>query len=144
MVPAAPGCTSNAGLDEQVPADLGRAVQRRQRLRLLALLALAAGEVEVRVELAALAGELRALQHEPVRLEQVAQVVVGKRAGMARVASPLEAVQLARDERIDGRNLIDDEDVSPGPGHARQLRHRELRSRNVVQGADRAGEVERP
>ena len=73
---------------------------------MLAFVAFAAGEVEVRVELAALARELGALEHEPVRLEELAQVVVRERPRMARVARALEAIQLERCERIHRRNLI--------------------------------------
>src|SRR5207244_6144979 len=81
---------------QQVPAELGRVVRRRQRLCLLSLLALAAGEVEIGLELALLAHKLRLEQHEVVRLEQLAEVDIGERPCVRRVAGPLEGVQLAR------------------------------------------------
>lgn len=48
-----------AGFAEDVPADLGARVVGRQRPRALALVAVAAGQIEVAFEVALLADDLR-------------------------------------------------------------------------------------
>src|SRR5712691_2741820 len=69
---------------QDVPAVLGRVDRRSQRAGALTRLALAAGEVEVGLELARVALELPPHELERVRLEQVAQVDVGQAARVRR------------------------------------------------------------
>src|SRR5207247_752486 len=121
-----------AGLREHVPAHLGGVAPRGERPRAVALLALAAGEVEVALELARLACDLRAPEHEAVRVEERAEVDVGEDACRRRVACALEAVQLERDERVDRSDLVDDEQRPAGPADAHELREHELGPRDVV------------
>src|SRR5438105_6229979 len=80
---------------QEVPAYRDRGLSRsvrRERKGMFAGCAVAAGEVEVRAELTHLAAHLRAQQPQPVGLEELPQVDIGQRAGVARVARPFEAV----------------------------------------------------
>ena len=52
---------------------------------------------------------------------------------MRRVARALESVELERDERVDRRDLVDDEHEAAGAGDADELRDRELGARHVVE-----------
>ena len=82
-------------------------------------------------------------QHEPVGVEERAQVGVGEHARRRRVARDLEPVQLERGERIDRRELVDDEHRAARASHAHELCDHELRPVDVVQRAERRRDVER-
>src|SRR5262249_48610009 len=96
------------GLREDVPAVGHGGPGRCERAGEIAVLALAAGEVEVALEVALLDDGLGAAQDEPVRVEEAAEIDVGEDPGRRRVARLLEAVQLDRGERVDGSELVDD------------------------------------
>src|SRR5882724_3231381 len=85
-----------AGLVDDVPADLGARAARRHRPRALALVAVTAGQVEITLKVALLAHDLGLLEDEAVRLEEAAQVDVGEDVRRRWVAGALEAVQLDR------------------------------------------------
>src|SRR4051812_26604594 len=87
--------------------------------------------------------EAGADQDEAVRLEQVAEVDVGKGPRVRRVTRLLEAVEVERGEWIDRRNLIVDEHMTPRHGDPHELGDRRLRMGNVMQHAPCAGEIER-
>src|SRR6266511_2108565 len=70
-----------AGFVEDVPADLGARFAGRQRPRALALVAVAAGQIEATVDVALLGEYLRVPQDEAVR------VVDGSRARSNRLSS---------------------------------------------------------
>ena len=59
-------------LDEDIPAVLGSPVTRRQRRRMLALVTVATGQVELALEVSVLTDDLGVLQHEVVRVEEAA------------------------------------------------------------------------
>ena len=61
---------------------------------------------------------------------------------MAGVAGPFEPVDGDGVERVDGRKLVDHEHPAAQPCDAHELSQHELGSRDVMQGAQRAGEVE--
>src|SRR5206468_1613977 len=61
-----------AGFVEDVPADLGACFARRQRPRAFALVAVAAGQIEIPVEVALLRDDLRVPQDEAVHVEEAA------------------------------------------------------------------------
>jgi len=84
-----------------------------------------------------------AAQNEAVRLEQPAQILVGKQALVLGVARALEAVDRERLQRVDGSQLVDDEHGPARPGHPSELRDDELGSMDVVERAQRPSEVER-
>src|SRR4051794_21678573 len=62
---------------------------------------------------------------------------------MARVAGPLEPVDLQRLEWVGRRELIDDEQPAAPPGDPCELREHPLRMRDMVEGPQRCSEVER-
>jgi hypothetical protein len=109
---------------------------------LLPRLPLAAREIEIRVELARLALELRAQQHEAIRLEQLPEIDVRQCARVRRIPRALEPVQLEGRERVVRRDLVDDENQAAGPRDAGELRDRQLRPLDVVKGPQRAAEIE--
>jgi hypothetical protein len=110
---------------------------------LVAGFAFAACEVEVRVEWAFVRLDLRADEHQAVRLEERAEIAVGEQPRMRGVAGALEAVELERDERVDRRELIDHEQAAAAARHARHLGEHELGAVDVVQHCTLADEVER-
>src|SRR5439155_17847054 len=107
--------------------DVVLAVAGRERAHALSLRSGAAGEAEVEIEFAPVRVVLAADEDEVVRREQVAEVAVGKRAVMRRIARSLEAVELEGCERVQRRDLVVDEDASPGPRDAHELRQSQLR-----------------
>src|SRR5579862_6981699 len=93
---------------QEIPAESGVegvGAVRRERQGPLARIAFAAREVEIRLERPAVGLPQVAYEHEPVRLEQRAQVDLGQEPGVARVAGALEAVEVDRLERVDGSDL---------------------------------------
>src|SRR2546423_1620309 len=67
---------------------------------------------------------------------------VGEHTRRRGVAGTLEAVELDRGERIDGRELVDDKHRAPRPQNPVRLGQHELGPRDVVQRARRRDEVE--
>jgi hypothetical protein len=67
-----PSSLHEAAFVEHVPADLGTRFARRQRPRALALVAVAAGQIEATVKVALLGDDLRVPQDEAVRVEEAA------------------------------------------------------------------------
>ena len=108
----------------------------------LGVIALAACEPKVVVELAPVRLEARSHQDEPVRLEELPEIDVGKRARVRGIARALEAVQRERLQRVGRRDLIVDEDAPSGSRDARKLGEGALWVRDVVQRPARAREVE--
>ena len=135
-VTGAPACGGRTSRSRTAP------VGRCERPRALALVAVAAREVEVALELALLARDLGPAQHQSVDVEEPAQVDVCEDARRRRVAGVLEAVELDRDERVDGGELVDDEHRSARAQHAVHLGQHELGPRHVVERPRRADEVE--
>jgi hypothetical protein len=88
--------------------------------------------------------EMRAQQNELVRIEEAAEVGVGKRPRMRGIARAFKAVEVERGERIGRRDLVVDKNPPAGRSHARKLRDRTLRARDVMQGPARTREVEGP
>jgi hypothetical protein len=95
--------------------------------RARALVAAAAGRVAIALKVAVLAHDLRLPEDEAVRLEEAAQVDVGEDARRRWVAGALKAIELDRRERVDGRELIDDEHRAARPQHPVHLGEHELR-----------------
>ena len=89
-----------------------------------------------------LAHELRLEQHEAVGLEQLAEIDIGERPRVRRIAGPLERVQLARREWVVRRNLVGDEHGPARSGHPGQLGDHQLRPRHVMQRPQRSRQVE--
>ena len=83
-------------------------------------------------------------EDEVVRFEQRTEISVGQQPRVRAVAGALEAVELDRAERIDGRELIDHEYPSSRTRHACHLRQHELRPRDVMENGALAYEVELP
>src|SRR5947208_2645316 len=106
--------------------------------------ALAAGEVEVGIEIPVLRRAPLAQEGEAIRFEEAAQILVGKEPLVAGVACALEAVDSERVERVDRSELVDDEHAPARPGDACELRDDELRAVHVVQRPERPDEIERP
>src|SRR6185436_13532003 len=105
------GLSPLARLPEEIPGALGDVLlwpAGRQLHCSLSSIPLTACEIEVVVELARVRLELRPDEDEPVGLEEVAKVGVGKRPGVRRIACALEAIELERRQRIDRRDLIVD------------------------------------
>ena len=146
--PARPPTTTSeprlgARLAGDVPADLDLVGRRGRRAADLRPLLLGhAGEVEPLLEVDLLACHLGGQQHEVVRVEVSADVAVGQEALVRRVAQPLEPVHLQAPQRVDRAELIGDEDASPEPGHAGELRHGELGTADVVEDPDAGRDVE--
>jgi hypothetical protein len=116
---------------------------RGKRQHTIALVALAAGEIQVRIEIARLARDDLAPQNETVGVEQAAQIGICKQPRSRRVTCLLEASQLERGQRIGRRKLIDDENRSTGAGDANELGDQKLRPVRVVQRSQRPSKVER-
>src|SRR5262249_59746657 len=76
-------------LGEHVPAVEAAQVGRRQAARLVALLARAAREVEIALEIAPLADDLGVPQDEVVRVEEPPEIDVGEDPRRRRTALPL-------------------------------------------------------
>ena len=103
---------------------------------------MAAGQIEVILEIPLLGHDLGVTEHEAVRVEEASEVDVGEDARHRGVAGALEAVQLDRRQRIPGRQLIDDEHRAAGLEHPVHLGEHELRPGDVVERPRRAHEVE--
>ena len=88
-------------------------------------------------------GDVLAAQDEVVRIEEAAQIGVGEDARRRRIAGALELRQLDRCERVDRRDLVDDEDGPAGARDAHELGDEQLGPARVVQRAQRPGEIER-
>src|SRR6185437_13738688 len=103
---------------QQVPGEGDRERRRCERARPRGGVSLAAGQLEVGVEVAPLRLAAVAEQDETVRVEEPAQVAVREQALVTRIPRALEAV--ARDglERVERRDLVDDEHVPARPGDA--------------------------
>ena len=117
---------------EHVPAVVNSSVRRRQRARVLALVAVAARKVEVALEVALLRVHLGAPQDEPVGIEQPAKVDVCKdprswiRRAPARTGS-------ARSPRADRWGRADRRRASSRPAAARGSSRR-ARARAAARG----------
>lgn len=109
---------------------------------MLARVPLAAGQVEIRVELTVLAQDFRPVQVQPIRSEQPAEIGVRQRARVRGIASPFEAVELPGALRVGRRDLVDHEHPASPPRHPRQLRNDQLGSVHVMQGARAGDQVE--
>ena len=105
--------------------------------------ALAAGEIEVALDLALDRDRLEAAQDQAVRVEETTQVDVCKDAGRALVASSFEPVQLDRGKRVARSELVDDEHRPAGAQHAVHLCEHELGPLKVVERSRGRDEVER-
>ena len=103
---------------------------------------LAAGEVEIGAERAPLILEALPEELQPVGREELAQPSVGEQALMRRVADGLELVQCSGSGGIVRRELVDDEQVAAGPGHAGELGDDEIGPRDVMERPVCAREVE--
>src|SRR5207244_7349210 len=114
----------------------------RQRSCALTGLAGAPSKVEVVVQLPRVGLEMSALQDELVRVEEAAEVGVGKRSRVRRITCALEAIEIESNERIDRCDLIVHEDSSARRGDARQLGDCPFGSGDVVERPARAREVE--
>ena len=127
---------------QDVPAVVDARVGRSECLRPLAILAVAAGKVEVALEVARLANDRRPTQDEVVGVEQATEIDVGENTRRRRIAGALEAVEFDRGQRIAGRELVDDEHRPARAQDSIHLGQHELGPRDVVQRARRRDEVE--
>ncbi len=107
-----------------------------------ALLLVEPGELEALLEVHALVRDLGRDQHEVVGVEVAADVRFGEQALVCRVTQMLEAILLEAQKRVDGAELIGDEDLPAGTRDARELRDGELWPAHVMQHAVAADEVE--
>ncbi len=119
---------------QDVPAELGASVPRGERASFETLWAVAAGEIEVALELALLAHDLDLPEHEAVGVEEPAQVDSSAEHGSVVEGSRArsEAVELDRREWVARGELVDDASILP-PGR----RTRFISARHELRAARR-------
>src|SRR5579862_1326968 len=110
---------------------------------MIAGLAVAAGQIEIALQVARLPRDVHVLQYEVVRVEQAAQVDVGEYTRSRRVTRALERVELDRGKRVTRCQLVDDEHRAARPKDAGHLRDHELRPHDVVERTCADDEIER-
>ena len=104
-----------AGLPGDVPADLDLVGRRGcGAADPHALVLVEPGELEPLFEVDALARHLGDEEHEVVRVEEAADVRLGEKPLVRRVAQALEAIHLEAQERVDRAELVGDEDLPAG------------------------------
>src|SRR2546423_6093674 len=132
---------SRERLCREIPADRGDQGGRRHGGRNLARLALAAGQIEVPVEIARLPDDARSPQDQSVGLEQRADVDVGQQTSVRGVAGALEPVELEALQRVRRGDLVDDQHPAAEARHPGELGDGELGPRDVVQRPVAGGEI---